>query len=110
MKELRARVAKKCWQTFDGHLSQHKWLINTHNYNVHRAHVQSDALESLLTRYQTLNEQRLASHFKTTFQQCVSAFNTKRGNLPMPATEEDVDFEYNRLATSLHEMLEAESR
>lgn len=110
MKNLRTRVAAKCWQAFDGTLAQYKWLFNLVQYKLQRSYVQSDTLESQLTRYQSVNDQRIASHFKTVLQQCKSAYNTKKVNLPMPANEEDVELEFKKLAASLREMLEADSR
>mmetsp|Transcript_17866 Transcript_17866/g.56304 ORF Transcript_17866/g.56304 Transcript_17866/m.56304 type:complete len:372 (+) Transcript_17866:1003-2118(+) len=110
MKELQNLVAVKCWQAFDERLSKHKWMLTLSHYKTHKALVQTETYESRMTRFMVANEQKLSAHYRTALDRCVSSYRSRKANLAMPVSEQDLEAEHRQLATSVREMLEEQGR
>merc|ERR1712050_24171 len=71
MKELQNSVTLHCWQAFDEQLSKHKWMLMLAHYRTHRALVQTEKLESRLSRFAATNDQKLDNHFRIALDRCI---------------------------------------
>lgn len=108
-KELQSQVAVKCWQAFDEKLSRHKWMMMLTHYKTHKALVQSETLDSRMTRFAAANEQKLSTHFRTALDRCAGSYRARKGNLAMPVSENDLEAEHRALATSVRELLDEQA-
>jgi len=98
------------WQAFDNKLSKHKWMMLSLTYKDRRSQVQAESLDSRLTRFASVNAQRLSSHFRVALERCIGSYRTRRANIAMPAAENDIDTEHRNLAKAIRDMLQEQGQ
>mmetsp|Transcript_102753 Transcript_102753/g.295871 ORF Transcript_102753/g.295871 Transcript_102753/m.295871 type:complete len:837 (-) Transcript_102753:87-2597(-) len=109
MKELTATVAARCGEAFDERLAKHEWMKSLSHYRTHKALVQTETFDSKMSRFTAANEQRLSSHFSAALERCLTSYRSRKGNLPMPVSEADLESEHRALAASVRELLDEQA-
>lgn len=110
IKELHSIVQSRCWQAFEDKLAGHKWMKLLHHHKTHKSLVQTEMYENKMARFNSANDQRLSAHFRTALERCRSSYKTRKNNMAMPVSEDDLKAEHRQLAASIREQLDEDGR
>jgi len=110
MTQFQKHVAQRCWEAFDERLVGYPWVAGSHHYKTHKALVQTETLESRLSRFSSVNEQRLTTHFRGVLDRLFNTYRVRKANMSLPVSEVDVETLHRGIANSMRDALKEDAK